>query len=67
MLSPWFQGECDKNRAYMAEHCGKSCTQRAAISVAMNEPAAVADLHDECADWAVAGECTASPLSMLTW
>jgi hypothetical protein len=51
----------------MAEHCAKSCTQRAAIAVAMSDPADVGDLHDECAAWALSDECSASPLSMLTW
>ena len=47
--------------------CGAAFFQRTAISVAMTAPDAVVDLHDECSDWAKAGECNLSPISMLTW
>jgi len=41
--------------------------QRTAISVAMTNAPDVIDLHAECADWAVNGECSANAISMLTW
>jgi len=61
------RGECDQNIQYMNENCVKSCTQRAAIALAMSDPASVHDLHSECRDWATMAECQKNPISMLAW
>ncbi|KAL1510549.1 hypothetical protein AB1Y20_006852 [Prymnesium parvum] len=66
------EGECERSRELMGKLCARSCGEcvptpeeelppeprRAACS------AEEADVHEDCADWAAAGECEHSPRAM---